>query len=164
MRPIPLFSKYYVTKFGQIYNKNGLLMKTFRCHSGYDRIDLKRDDGEYHKIYVHRAVGMAFIENPNNYPIIDHIDRHKTNNTVENLRWVTAQMNALNRTFNTIMPRYIKIKRFKVKKTNDLYWVIDARNSVLNYRKRFKFTDFTYEEILEHRNQLMLENNIPITD
>lgn len=48
--------------------------------------------------FVHRLVAETFLPNPDNKPQVDHIKREeKSNNDVSNLRWVTAQENALNR-------------------------------------------------------------------
>lgn len=47
-------------------------------------------------ITLHRVVATAFIENPNNYPCIDHIDGDPLNNKASNLRWCTHIMNMNN--------------------------------------------------------------------
>ena len=44
----------------------------------------------------HRLVAEVFCENPNNYTIVDHIDRDKHNDNASNLRWVDASTNSKN--------------------------------------------------------------------
>jgi len=61
---------------------------------GYRSVILTMEDGSLKCCYVHRLVAEAFIPNPNNLPIIDHINHIKTDNRVENLRWVTAAENS----------------------------------------------------------------------
>ena len=42
---------------------------------------------------IHRLVAEVFILNPNNYPVINHIDENKINNYYKNLEWCTVQYN-----------------------------------------------------------------------
>ena len=49
-----------------------------------------------HSSTVHRLVAETFLPNPNNYKQVDHRDRHPSNNSVVNLRWVDASLNQLN--------------------------------------------------------------------
>ena len=45
---------------------------------------------------VHRIVAETFIPNPESKPCIDHINTIRTDNLVENLRWVTQRENCNN--------------------------------------------------------------------
>lgn len=63
--------------------------------TGYLKIIFSRKrDRRYY--LVHRIIAITFIPNPDNKPMIDHIDRDKTNNRVENLRWCTLTENMRN--------------------------------------------------------------------
>lgn len=37
---------------------------------------------------IHRAIAIAFIPNPDDKKYVDHIDRNRQNNSIDNLRWV----------------------------------------------------------------------------
>lgn len=45
-------------------------------------------------ILAHHLVAEAFIDNPNNYTVINHIDGNKLNNSVKNLEWCSYSDNA----------------------------------------------------------------------
>jgi len=52
-----------------------------------------RIPGTKNDIRVHRAVALAFIDNPLNYTECNHIDHNTTNNTVNNIEWCNRRMN-----------------------------------------------------------------------
>ena len=87
-------SKYKVTSDGKIYSEYlDDYLKTFYSRGGYVRVKLNYGDRSK-KFMVHRLVAMAFIENQDNKPQVDHIDRDRTNNDVSNLQWVSAKENS----------------------------------------------------------------------
>jgi len=55
-------------------------------HLGYCFVSLHKGLKQYTE-KVHRLVGIAFIENPNNYAEINHRDENPSNNNLENLEW-----------------------------------------------------------------------------
>lgn len=59
---------------------------------GYVKVCLTKDGKQYNRT-VHRLVALAFIENPNDKPQINHKDEIKTNNRVDNLEWSTSKEN-----------------------------------------------------------------------
>ena len=48
----------------------------------------------------HRIIAQQFIPNPNNYKCVDHINRDRTDNHIENLRYVSYSENLLNKSSN----------------------------------------------------------------
>lgn len=79
----------------RIIHTQDKIMELTKNVGGYYYVTLSKE-GVYKKCLVHRLVASAFIENPNNFPHVDHIDTNITNNMVENLRWVTPSINMQN--------------------------------------------------------------------
>ena len=65
-----------------------------KMDNGYPRVILCKDSIKKGKS-VHRLVAEAFIENPNNYPVVNHKNSNKSDNYFENLEWTTYRGNAL---------------------------------------------------------------------
>ena len=60
---------------------------------GYMHVSLLDENHKIKRWTVHRLVAIAFIENPHNYPIVNHKDENKSNNNVSNLEWCTQSYN-----------------------------------------------------------------------
>lgn len=71
------------------------ILKTCKRTNGYADVLLSKD-GKRKNFNIHRLVAIAFIPNPENLPQIDHINADKTDNSVNNLCWVTAKQNVNN--------------------------------------------------------------------
>lgn len=84
---------YEITKEGQIINKtNGHVLKPQPNGKGYLRVKI---EGKLR--FVHRLVAEKYIPNPNNYEQVNHKDGNKTNNSIDNLEWVSNSMHASSR-------------------------------------------------------------------
>ena len=87
---------YYVSNLGQVKSvtKKGKerILKPFKITKGYLAVDINKKTEK-----VHRLVAYAFLgERPEGLQI-DHQDRDKTNNSADNLRYVTGSENMVNR-------------------------------------------------------------------
>ena len=90
------FENYSVSNFGNVRNNKTLkLLKQFNT-KGYRIVGLS-NQSKQHSRRVHILVSNAFLPNPQNKPITDHIDNNRANNNVSNLRWASHSENSYNR-------------------------------------------------------------------
>lgn len=88
------FEGYYsVSNLGQVFSvRRNKLLKPKINRYGYKEVGLSVSGKMYHRT-VHRLVAQAFIENPNCYPTVNHINEIKTDNRVTNLEWLSIADN-----------------------------------------------------------------------
>lgn len=92
---------YMISNIGRVkslnYRHSGKekILKGYKDKKGYHRVGLFKD-GKRKPYFIHRLVAEAFIPNFENKPCIDHINTIRTDNRVENLRWVTNKENCNN--------------------------------------------------------------------
>jgi len=79
--------------------KRNKVIKWTLMNRGYYKVDLCKN-GKRKLHQIHRLIGIHFIPNPNELPSIDHINRIKTDNRIENLRWVNHRENNINRSMS----------------------------------------------------------------
>lgn len=90
------FDGYKVSNTGLIksFRKSprGVVLRQSNDKDGYQKVSMSRNKKEYTK-RVHIIVAQAFLDNPDNKPIVHHKDNNKNNNHVDNLEWVTVSEN-----------------------------------------------------------------------
>ena len=94
--------KRKVTKNGSILIRNPKILKPYTNSLGYNVTSLQKG-GLQKMVKLHRLVAEAFLENPQNLPAIDHIDRNKQNNCVSNLQWCNQSLNMQNPLTKAVM-------------------------------------------------------------
>ena len=91
-------SNYVIFDDGRLYSKKtNRFLKGKVDNVGYRSYNVTLHNavlGTYRKdVYAHRLVAKYFISNPNNLPVVNHIDENRLNNNVDNLEWVTHKEN-----------------------------------------------------------------------
>jgi hypothetical protein len=89
---------YNINRSGEVFSvrvQRIMLHQTNEC--GYLYLMLKDSSKTQHKCFIHRLLAIQYLPNPDNLPLVDHIDRDITNNSLTNLRWVTTFGNMRNR-------------------------------------------------------------------
>lgn len=82
------------SKKGLIVNQlvNEVIKKSILDKDGYQKVCIWKN-GKSKNVFVHRLVAIAFINNPENKPQVNHIDENKENNKYTNLEWSTSLEN-----------------------------------------------------------------------
>lgn len=96
-RTAPTFNTYQVSNFGRVKSlqKNGTQIIKRQCfNQSYLVIGLSQK-GKTKTVRVHRLVADTYLEKPeSNEPLeVNHKDRIKTNNCIDNLEWTTHSKN-----------------------------------------------------------------------
>ena len=97
---------------------------------------------------IHRLMALAFIPNPENKQEVDHINRIRHDNRVENLRWATRSENQSN--INVQINN--KLGHQHIRLNHGSYQVRIYRNGGYIYDKWFK----TLDEAIMERDLFLL--------
>ena len=90
---IPNYENYWIFDNGDVYNENTKqVLKGSIGEHGYRYYRLSKDNKKK-MFYGHRLVAEAFLDNPNDLPVVNHKDGNKLNNNVDNLEWVSYSDN-----------------------------------------------------------------------
>lgn len=143
-KEIDNYPGYYISVNGELYSKNGRYGKCGyikpRINKKTKRYEISLFDKKHnkHKETISRLVAKSFIPNPNNLPIVRHLDDNPDNNCVSNLAWGSQKDN---------MQDAIRNKTFRFF-TNE-----DVRNANLVRMRGVKAYNIKSKEITEYESE-----------
>lgn len=141
---------FVVSTKGRVFrvSKNAEAGQVLTGDPQYKYVNLYTEGGERVLRRVHNLMGKAFLENPYNLPIVDHIDRDKMNNDLSNLRWTNESGNQRNLD-NSVYIGDVHIKEFveKYPKPDNAYAYLYRLIQTEGYP--WEEAVFKYEEYLE---------------
>lgn len=132
---------YEVSNKGRV-RKGNLILTTRKHHRGHLRVTLHFSNGTSKQERVHRLVATVFISNPNNLPLVNHIDGNMENNCVENLEWCDASHNVRegNKLRNNNRAKSYPLKAINKETKEELFFnkMVDAERFVQSFRPDVK--------------------------
>ena len=146
---------YKINRNGDVWTcRNGRVLKPALAR-GYKMIGLHKDGKQKH-YKIHRLIMLHFVPNPDNLRCVDHINRNRQDNRIENLRWSSHRDNMINMEYVEKRRGYIQTKPYTlkngtIKTTYQLHYHLQGEHGKQNRKaKTFK----TREEAEEFRNQI----------
>ena len=148
------FPNYSVSSFGNIKNNiSGKLLKGHNDGRAYLKVDLSYNNIKK-RVRIHQLVASTFIDNPENKNFIDHIDKVKHNNNINNLRFATPQENSRNK--NKIENTSSKYKGVYFDRTNNKW---KCQIFINNINKHLGYFE-TEQEGAKYYNNYIIMNNM----
>lgn len=95
IREVPEFGgKYYISTNGIVYNYSRGILKEMAGYitQGYRYIVLRKDNVQK-RYKVARLMAITYLPNPENKPVVNHINGDKSDDRLENLEWNTYSEN-----------------------------------------------------------------------
>ena len=143
------FNNYLIYPDGKVFSKKSnkyIYTSVDRC--GYRRCSMINDNKKQKTKRIHRLLAEHYIPEVEGKEFVDHIDRDKLNNNLENLRWVNKRENGENRPIN---------KNNKCGHKNICY---DEKGKRYNFCKKIKGIKYqkyfkTLEEAVEYKIQII---------
>jgi len=87
-------SNYLIYNSGLVWSKkSNRFLKLRKNFQGYHIVDMNGKKS----VLVHRLVAEHYIPNPHNLPFVDHMNRIRSDNDINNLRWASRLDNANNK-------------------------------------------------------------------
>lgn len=130
-KEIPYAKGYLIDTNGNVFNKKGKLLKP-QVNGSYFAVDLPIGCGKYKRATIHRLVAVAFLENKDNKPQVNHKDGNKFNNNVDNLEWVTRSEN-MKHAYDVLLNSHFGERNTQSKLTsNDVLDIVNKRSNGTN--------------------------------
>lgn len=137
---LTVYDKYKISKKGEIYSvKYDRLLKPYKMN-GYLTVDIKKKG-----YFLHRLVAETYIPNPENYPVVNHLDGNKENNCMENLEWTTQKENIKHARENGLN----KGNGFKIRQVSKIDGKEVLHDSIRSAVKNSGFSRLHIEKICE---------------
>lgn len=146
------YEDYYISKSGKIYSTlTNKELKFDKSSHGYCKVKLiDRRLGRFITLQVHRLVAIQFIPNPYNLPEVNHKDGNKSNNSVYNLEWCTAEYNHRHTKKNNLYKTEEDNPRAKLTKSQviQIYKDWETCKNKTTIAKRYNVSDALIGEIV----------------
>lgn len=141
---------YEISNHGNIRNKKtGRILKSFDNGNGYRFIKIKNKN-----YYIHRLVAMAFLDNSNGFPDVNHKDYNRSNNDVTNLEWLSTKDNVNYSSNNMRKPKAVTHSNTGVKY---ITFVNSHKKYRVTIKNRYRGEFCTLHEAIQYRDELLKE-------
>lgn len=155
------YETYGINKNGEVIDyRSGKIKPQFLNGCGYNSLVLRNPEGAT-TVRTHRLVALTFVPNPDNLPEVDHIDRNRTNNSVENLRWVDDYEQSMNRCGFGKYEKYIRLEKPCGPKNPYSCWVFQVYCKKLRIKKRFRTDKYSLEDVINFKKNILEQHGIP---
>ena len=153
---IPDYPNYLIYEDGRVFTKkrNKFLTPNMSQPDGYKIIRFCKE-GKMKSFKLHRLLATCYIPNPDNKRCVDHIDRNKLNNSLDNLRWATDSENQQNVEIGCTNTSGLKNIRY-INDSN--IWSFEKSIKGIKHKKSFN----TKEEAIEYKKKYMELNKLSL--